>query len=94
MEMMRAVVRCDATSGDVGQTDMPIPEPGELEVLVEVRAFGVGIHDRYFIPSDARFPYVIGTEAAGVVRGTGAGVDGFAAGDRVLFASVLNRRPE
>jgi NADPH:quinone reductase-like Zn-dependent oxidoreductase len=88
--MMRAFVRCDATSGGVVQTDMPIPKPGEHEMLIEVRAFGVGIHDRSFIPSDARFPYVIGTEAAGVVVATGSGVEGFAAGDLVLFTSVLN----
>jgi NADPH:quinone reductase-like Zn-dependent oxidoreductase len=89
MPAMPAFVRRTAADVEVVRADVPVPEPGDDEVLVAVRAFGVGIHDRYFNPSDARFPYVIGTEAAGVVAATGAGVDAFAPGDRVLGTSVL-----
>jgi NADPH:quinone reductase-like Zn-dependent oxidoreductase len=90
MEMMQAFVRRDATSDAVELTDVPIPDAGEHEVVVQVRAFGVGIHDRYFIPADARFPYVVGTEAAGVVVGIGTGVERFGTGDRVLLSSALH----
>ncbi len=90
MGTMRAFVRRDGSSGDVVEADVPAPEPGPDEVLVAVAAFGVGIHDRYFIPGDARFPYVIGTEAAGVVAATGSGVPDVARGDRVMLTSVLN----
>lgn len=58
-------------------------------MLVEIRAFGVGIHDRYFIPPDARFPYPIGTEGAGVVVKTGEDVKDFAPGDRGMLSTVL-----
>lgn len=92
MELMRAFVRTDASSDVVALADVPVPEVGEHEVLVGVRAFGVGIHDRYFIPPDARFPYVIGTEAAGAVIETGAGVATFAPGDRVMLSSALNSK--
>lgn len=87
---MEAYVRREAASDAVVLAEAPVPGPGDREVLVQVRAFGVGIHDRYFIPADARFPYVIGTEAAGVVVETGTGVEAFTPGDRVLFVSVLN----
>ncbi len=86
---MRAFVRTGATNGEVRLTEVPVPGVGDSEVLVRVVAFGVGIHDRFFIPPDARFPYVIGTEAAGIVVATGAGTQHFAPGDRVLLASAL-----
>jgi NADPH:quinone reductase-like Zn-dependent oxidoreductase len=87
---MNAYVRLDAASRLVDLADVPVPEVSDYEVLVDVRAFGVGIHDRYFIPSDARFPYVIGTEAAGVVVEAGSGVAAFGPGDRVILTSVLS----
>lgn len=92
MESMKAFVRSAATSDVVALADVPVPEVGDDEVRVEVRAIGVGIHDRYYIPSDARFPYVVGIEAAGVVVQTGAGVEAFGPGDRVLLSSALNRK--
>lgn len=90
MESMKAFVRSEARSEVVTLADVPVPEMGDHEVLVQVRAFGVGIHDRYFIPPDARFPYVIGTEAAGVVIETGVGVEAYGPGNRVLLSSALN----
>lgn len=92
MESMKAFVRSDATSDVVVLADVPVAEVGDRDVRVEVRAFGVGLHDRYFIPPDARFPYVIGTEAAGVVVEAGAGVEAFGPGDRVLLSSALNAK--
>ena len=90
MELMKAFVRSDAKSDVVALANVPVAEVADHEVLVQVRAFGVGLHDRYFIPPDARFPYVIGTEAAGVVLETGTGVETFGPGDRVLLSSALN----
>jgi NADPH:quinone reductase-like Zn-dependent oxidoreductase len=87
---MRAYVRRDAASQVVSLAEVPLPVVGDREVLVDVRAFGVGIHDRYFIPQDGRFPYVIGTEASGPIVEVGPGVEGYGAGDPVLFSSVLN----
>lgn len=69
--------------------DVPVPAPDAGEVLVRLHAIGVGLHDRWFLPPDARFPYPIGIEGAGVIEACGAGVTGFAPGDRVLFVNSL-----
>lgn len=72
--MMKAYARTSKQDREVKLLDVPIPQIGQDEVLVEVKAFGVGIHDRYFIPGDmffpgeAQFPYVIGTEGSGIVQ--------------------------
>lgn len=87
---MKAYVRVDAHTQVVEQRDVPVPVADDGEVVVDVRAFGVGIHDRYFIPSELSFPYVIGTEGAGVVAGVGAGVSGVDVGDRVMVSAALS----
>ncbi|WP_406444291.1 NADP-dependent oxidoreductase [Streptomyces sp. NBC_00631] len=69
--------------------DRPVPGPGEL--LIAVRAAGVNpvdwkLRDGLRRPGEgaARFPVVLGSEAAGVVEEIGAGVTGFAVGDEVF----------
>ncbi|MEW1777066.1 NADP-dependent oxidoreductase [Streptomyces sp. NPDC086777] len=71
------------------ELDRPVPGPGEL--LIAVRAAGVNPVDwklrggfRRPGEGEARFPVVLGSEAAGVVEETGEGVTGFAAGDEVF----------
>lgn len=49
----------------------------------------MGLQERYFIPSDAIFPYVVGTEAAGIIRAVGKNITGYTIGDRVILTSVL-----
>lgn len=87
MEKMKAFVRVDQKSNDVALKEVSRPNIDADEVLVEVKAFGVGVHDRYFIPSDAAYPYPIGIEGAGVIRELGENVKGFQIGDRVIFSS-------
>jgi alcohol dehydrogenase, propanol-preferring len=69
----------------------PAPGPGEL--LVRVSACGVCHTDLHYLdhgtPTFKVPPLVLGHEIAGVVAGTGEGVDRFAAGDRVLLPAVL-----
>lgn len=89
MGRMQAFVRLSADDMAVELAEVAIPAIDEHEVLVKVAAFGVGVHDRYFIPRNAQFPYPIGTEAAGVVAAKGAQVTGFAVGDRVILSSSL-----
>ena len=66
--------------------DLPVPEVKPGDVLVKLDAVGINFIDVYFrsgaykVPA---FPYVLGLEGAGVVESVGAGVDGFAVGDRV-----------
>ncbi|HTR15715.1 MAG TPA: quinone oxidoreductase [Acetobacteraceae bacterium] len=72
--------------------DVPLPEPGPGEVVIDQKAVGLNYIDVYFrtglykVPG---FPAVIGQEGAGVVRAVGAGVDGIAVGDRVAYAGPL-----
>jgi NADPH:quinone reductase len=68
-------------------TEVPTPEPGEGELLVDIAAAGVNYIDTYHrtgrYPLD--LPVVVGMEGAGTVRAIGAGVTGFAVGDRVAW---------
>jgi NADPH2:quinone reductase len=69
------------------EVDDPTPGPGE--VLVEVLAAGVNPVDTYIRSGTyslrPELPYTPGLEGCGVVRGLGAGVDGWEAGQRVIF---------
>jgi NADPH:quinone reductase-like Zn-dependent oxidoreductase len=70
--------------------EVPMPVPGDGEVLVHVRAAGVNpgetnirigmLHDRF----PATFPSGEGSDLAGVVTAVGRGVTAFAVGDEVL----------
>lgn len=88
-EPMKAFVRTDAQNLEVKLEEVPIPEVYSDEVLIKVEAFGVGIHDRFFIPMAVRFPYTIGVEGSGIITKLGNGVKGYAIGDRVIFTTVL-----
>ncbi len=85
---MRAV-RCHALEGPSGVRvdDIPEPEPGPGEVLVEVKAAGLNFPDVLLSHGKYQFkpppPFVLGGEAAGVVRAVGPGVSSLAVGDRV-----------
>ncbi len=92
MRRMKAFVRTGSQDMRVELAEMPVPEIADDEVLVRVRAFGVGIHDRYYIPQDAKFPYVIGTEAAGCVVAIGGKITRFCVDDRVIVSSILQAK--
>lgn len=92
MQRMKAFVRTNAQDMNVELAEVPIPELAADEVLVRVWAFGVGIHDRYYIPENASFPYVIGIEAAGSLVAVGANVTRFRTGDRVILSSVMQAK--
>ena len=86
-------IRFDRFGGpeELKLVDLPDPEPGPDELLIEVHAVSV-------VPGDwklrrghltgifpVRPPKVPGRDGAGIVRAMGAGVAGFAVGDRVCF---------
>lgn len=73
--------------------EVDVPQPGEGQVLIKVRAAGVNPADwkrrsNYSGTAEAlSAPQPMGLEAAGVVVAAGTGVDGFVEGDEV-FGSV------
>jgi NADPH2:quinone reductase len=68
--------------------DAPDPSPGRGEVVLSVKAAGVNFPDVLMIENKYQtkppLPFSPGGEAAGVVSGVGAGVDGVKTGDRVM----------
>ena len=66
--------------------DVPAPGPGQ--VLVRHTAIGLNYQDVYHRSGmyPLPLPSGLGTEAAGVVEQVGAGVAGFASGDRICYA--------
>jgi L-iditol 2-dehydrogenase len=75
--------------------DRPCPEPGPGEVRVRVEAVGVCGSDLHYFSEgsigDTRcvYPMVLGHEPAGVIDKLGAGVSGWAPGDRAIFEPAL-----
>jgi NADPH2:quinone reductase len=70
---------------------VPDPVAGEGQLLVEVEAAGLNfieIYQRNGLYPMQR-PYVVGSEAGGVVRAIGAGVSGFKVGDRVVTQNAI-----
>ena len=73
--------------------EMPVPEVGDGDVLVRVRACGICGSDIHgYDGSTGRRvpPLVMGHEGAGVVERVGPGVHGVAPGDRVSFDSTVS----
>ncbi len=72
--------------------DVPDPQPGPGELIVEVRACSVTFPDLLMLQDKYQFkpglPFVPGGEVAGVVHQVGEGVDRFTKGDRVLGSSL------
>ena len=69
-------------------TEFPEPVPGPGEVGVQLRVAGVNFLDTGVRRMPVRtwsVPTVLGVEGMGVVTSLGAGVDGFAIGDRVAW---------
>ena len=67
--------------------DVPIPEPGEGEILVEAQFCGLNFPDSLIIQNKYQMkpalPFSPGGELAGLVKQVGPGVEKFRAGDRV-----------
>src|SRR5262245_11252813 len=66
--------------------DLPRPEPGAGELVVRVRAAGVGHWDALIREGKVQgepLPLILGSELSGIVEAIGAGVSGFNTGDLV-----------
>jgi NADPH:quinone reductase-like Zn-dependent oxidoreductase len=72
---------------------LPVPKPGEYDVLIQLDTAGIGVWDPYVregdIPTSAgRFPRVIGNDGAGTVVAVGELVTRFRVGERVYAYSM------
>lgn len=74
--------------------DVPDPQPGPGQVVVQVRAAGVNPVDTYIRASGYStkppLPYTPGMDAAGVIEAVGEGVKKVVAGDRVYVGGSLS----
>lgn len=68
------------------ETDVPVPVPGENQVLMKVHASGVNPVDTYIrsgtYARKPELPYIPGSDAAGVIVTVGENVTNFKPGDR------------
>lgn len=85
---MRAVIAPEPGGLDALQVaDLPVPEPGEGEVLIGIEAAGLNRADilqrQGFYPPPPGITDVLGLECAGTIAAIGPGVDHFSVGDRV-----------
>ena len=78
--------------------EVPDPEPGDGQLLVRMRAAALCFPDtllcRGLYQVKPPLPFTLGVEGAGEVVATGAGVSGFAPGDRVLGMPVTGSLAE
>jgi NADPH2:quinone reductase len=88
---MKAAVYYETGSPDVFRyEDVPDPEPGPGEVLVEVAAISIEGGDTLNRLGGelARTPHIVGYQAAGTVLAVGDGVEQFSVGDRVVTVGL------
>jgi len=74
---------------------LPTPTPGENDLLVEVVCAGMNPVD-YKIRSaprwgERKFPFILGYDVSGIVRGLGKSVAGFNVGDEVYASPNIGR---
>ncbi|MGH3977419.1 MAG: quinone oxidoreductase family protein [Pseudonocardiaceae bacterium] len=76
--------------------ELPDPEPGPGQLLVELAAAGVNYIDTYFRSGayPMPLPFIPGSEGAGTVTAVGLDTVGIAVGDRVAWATSLGSYAE
>jgi propanol-preferring alcohol dehydrogenase len=82
---MRAMV-FDGNSALLREMDVSDPMPSAGQLLIDIHACGICRTDLHVVDgelTDPKRPVIPGHEIVGTVAGLGAGVDGFAVGDRV-----------
>lgn len=86
--MRAALIRAHGGPEAIEIAELPDPEPGPGQLLVDVTAAGVNFVDVYHRTGayPNKLPLQLGTEAAGTVAAVGDGVTGVAPGDRVAWA--------
>jgi NADPH2:quinone reductase len=93
---MRAIALSEFGGPEVLKSqELPVPVPGEHDLLIEVHACGLNPIDfkvrRGALAKGRPMPLILGFDVSGVVRDTGRAVNGFRAGDQVYAAPSLAR---
>jgi len=81
--------------GSLVDIDLPRPEPGPRDLLVEIRAVSLNPVDtkvRMRAQAEPGGWKVLGFDAAGIVRGVGQDVTLFREGDEVFYAGAITRQ--
>jgi NADPH2:quinone reductase len=85
--MKAAFIREVGAPSVIEYGELPTPEPGSTEVLVQVKAVSVNPIDTYIrsgaVAITTPFPFIIGCDLAGTVVKCGSSVTRFRPGDRV-----------
>jgi len=72
--------------------EVPIPEPGPAEVILEVERVGIcgsDVHIYHGLSPRTRPPLVLGHEFSGTIHSVGTGVRGFKVSDRVAAEPLI-----
>lgn len=77
------------SDSQINLIEVPLPIIAENDLLIEIKAVGVGVHDEYFLPPNINYPYVIGIEAAGIIEKIGQSVTNYKIGDKIAFVSAM-----
>lgn len=82
---MKALVKFDKTRAGMGLREVPVPEPSEGEIRLEIRAAGICGSDIHTMNDKRRtaIPVVLGHEFVGVIDKTCGDVGGLKVGDWV-----------
>ncbi|MFZ0546006.1 MAG: alcohol dehydrogenase catalytic domain-containing protein [Candidatus Promineifilaceae bacterium] len=87
--MKALVLKEHGTLENVAYMDVPRPEVGPDDVLVEIKAAALNRLDLWLLPGwsglHLAFPHIMGCDGSGIVAETGSNVTDFAAGDRVAI---------
>lgn len=74
---------------DVAVTEVPVPEIGPGEVLVQLKAAALNRLDFWVLEGwrglNLHFPHIMGCDGSGIINKLGANADGFKVGDRVAI---------
>ena len=88
---MKAVVWTDINTIEI--QEVPIPKPGQQQVLIQVKGAGVCSTDLHIMAGHlelAKTPHILGHEIAGIIVETGDGVDPSLVGQRVVADTIVS----
>ncbi|MFC1532904.1 zinc-binding dehydrogenase [Thermodesulfobacteriota bacterium] len=91
---MKAIIKATDKAGSLLVADMPTPEPGPGQILVQIKATGICytdvtiLNNMYKGRKPVPIPIILGHEGAGVVAELGPGVADHAVGDRIALEAL------